>query len=210
MRRLHRSPVLARGARGEHNRARGREQGRRQRHPKTWTQAFAGVAQVEMACFFITATRTRVRGLLLSPDYSAYRAALSPKVTKLRSSASSWQGPVVVPGGAPAPPECRLCMPARGHRTSSRLTTPRETTLQRTRWMRDRGSLASGDGLHASQTDRPCLGSVTTSHRRGRRPLASPYSAARRGTKSSRRPLRPWASDRNPPSASRRGWPACP
>jgi hypothetical protein len=38
------------------------------------------------------------------------RAALSPEIRCFRSSASSWQGPLVVPGGAPAPPECRLCV----------------------------------------------------------------------------------------------------
>jgi hypothetical protein len=31
-------------------------------------------------------------------------------------SASSWQGPVVVPGGAPAPPECEVTSLARGRR----------------------------------------------------------------------------------------------
>ena len=38
------------------------------------------------------------------------RAALCPRTAKQGGppSASSWQGPIVVPGGAPAPPECGL------------------------------------------------------------------------------------------------------
>jgi len=51
---------------------------------------------------------------------AANRPRFSPEVNEfaaLRSSANSWQGLIVVPGGAPAPPECRLCMPARTHRT---------------------------------------------------------------------------------------------
>jgi hypothetical protein len=46
------------------------------------------------------------------------------------ASASSWQGLLVVPGGAPMPPGCRSCedQPA-GHRTSSRFTTPHDAPL---------------------------------------------------------------------------------
>jgi hypothetical protein len=51
-------------------------------------------------------------------------------VWTLRSSASSWQGLIMDPGGAPAPPGCRLHVkPARRRRTSPRITTPREAPL---------------------------------------------------------------------------------
>ena len=64
-----------------------------------------------------------------------------------KSSASSWQGLLVVPGGAPMPPECRLCMSARGRRTSSRLTTPHENAPKRTRWMQFNGGVGGGDKI---------------------------------------------------------------
>jgi hypothetical protein len=64
--------------------------------------------------------------MLICGDYSIGRAPLSPfgpaltplerrhaLVWTLGSSASSWQGLIVVPGGAPAPPECRNATPAR-------------------------------------------------------------------------------------------------
>ncbi len=65
--------------------------------------------------------QARLTGPRFSPEVNEFAA--------LRSSASSWQGLIMVPGGAPAPPECRLCMPARRHRTPSRPTTPREAPL---------------------------------------------------------------------------------
>jgi hypothetical protein len=49
-------------------------------------------------------------------------------------SASSWQGFVVSPGGAPMPPEGLVAYEPRRRRAPSRLTTPHERALRRTRW----------------------------------------------------------------------------
>jgi hypothetical protein len=56
------------------------------------------------------------------PERASAQGGRRPVAQTPKSSASSWRGLVVVPGGAPAPPECRLCVsrPA-GRRTSSRL-----------------------------------------------------------------------------------------
>ncbi len=68
------------------------------------------------------------------------RSAERGSATKSDLSASSWQDLLVGPEGAPVPPECFTAEEARGRRTPSRLTTPRETPLQRTRWRRSYGT----------------------------------------------------------------------
>jgi hypothetical protein len=66
----------------------------------------------------------------------------------IRSSASSWQGLVVVPGGAPVPPECPACEPdPRGAAPRPALTTPRESAPQRTRWPESNVSSQAGDKM---------------------------------------------------------------
>src|SRR3990170_4699116 len=69
----------------------------------------------------------------------------APPQMACRRSASSWRGLIVNPGGAPAPPECRLAKSTRGRRASSRLTTPHERAPQWTRWMQDNRDLERGD-----------------------------------------------------------------
>src|SRR3990170_4695912 len=69
----------------------------------------------------------------------------TPPQMACRRSASSWRGLIVNPGGAPAPPECRLAKSTRGRRASSRLTTPHERAPQWTRWMQDNRDLERGD-----------------------------------------------------------------
>jgi len=54
-------------------------------------------------------------------------------------SASSWQGLIVVPGGAPAPPECLIANQTRERRASSRLT---ERLAKRPLSGRDGGSIS--------------------------------------------------------------------
>jgi hypothetical protein len=50
-------------------------------------------------------------------------------------TASSWRGLVVVPGGAPMPPECFTACEARGRRTPSRRhDASRERPFKWTRW----------------------------------------------------------------------------
>jgi hypothetical protein len=74
---------------------------------------------------------------------SRFRAEAS--LDRLCRQPSSWQAPLVVPGGAPAPPECRFAKPARGRRVAdvgftryrpsqggSAITTPHESALERT------------------------------------------------------------------------------
>ena len=76
------------------------------------------------------------------------RAALSGLRSKkdLRSSASSWQGFVVSPGGAPASPGCLICVTkpagAAPHPASRRLMV---RPSRRTRWMQDKGEFVGGD-----------------------------------------------------------------
>ena len=64
----------------------------------------------------------------------------------LRSSASSWQGFLLSPGGAPPPPECPACEtgPA-GRRTPSRRATPRDGAPQWTRCAQFTGGCGGGD-----------------------------------------------------------------
>jgi hypothetical protein len=62
------------------------------------------------------------------------------------SSASSWQGLVVVPGGAPCRPGAILAKIARGRRTPSRLTNASRNALQLDEVMRSvREVLDDGD-----------------------------------------------------------------
>jgi hypothetical protein len=101
--------------------------------------------------------------------YATSRAALSPEIRCPRSSASSWQGPLVVPGGAPAPPECRLCV-SRPAGAAPRPASRRlmRTPLKRTRWMQDRCGFGGG-GLFSAFWD---LGSALV-----RRPVDTPLNA---------------------------------
>ena len=63
-----------------------------------------------------------------------HRAQLGQRpIAPVQMSASSWQGLLVVPEGAPAPPECDPAKIARGRRTPSRFTTPHDRAPQ---WMR--------------------------------------------------------------------------
>jgi hypothetical protein len=64
---------------------------------------------------------------------------------KAGRSASSWQGFVVSPGGAPVPPEGLVAYEPRRRRAPSRFTTPHERALRRTRWTHVRRGLESGD-----------------------------------------------------------------
>ena len=64
-----------------------------------------------------------------SPSFarrSRLREGGRPVAQKPKSSANSWRGLLVVPGGAPMPPECLVATRPAGHRPSSRLTTPHE------------------------------------------------------------------------------------
>ena len=83
---------------------------------------------------------SRHRGRLAarqSADVSAHRAPLyrpgpSTRETRRPSlSASSWQGLVVDPGGAPRRPRAAVRHDPQGHRTSSRLTTPHDAPLKK-------------------------------------------------------------------------------
>jgi hypothetical protein len=66
-----------------------------------------------------------------------------------KSSASSWQELIVVPGGAPAPPEClveRQPDPqGAAPRPASR--TPHDAPFKWTRWMQHKGELARGENF---------------------------------------------------------------
>src|SRR6476646_1493707 len=55
------------------------------------------------------------------PAEAGLATLLSPRVAKLRSSASSWRGLIVVPGGQRSRPSAWFA-----NQTSSRLTTPRD------------------------------------------------------------------------------------
>src|SRR3990172_444188 len=66
-------------------------------------------------------------------------------IAPIQMSASSWQGLVVAPEGAPAPPECDPAKIARRRRTPSRFTTPRDSAPQRMRWWQGKGGSARGD-----------------------------------------------------------------
>jgi hypothetical protein len=71
-------------------------------------------------------------------------------IAPVQMSASSWQGLVVAPEGAPAPPECDPAKIARRRRTPSRFTTPHDRAPQRTRWMQDIGVGECGDKFQAA------------------------------------------------------------
>ena len=60
-------------------------------------------------------------------------------------SASSWQGLLVAPEGAPAPPECLAANQTRGRHTPSRFTTPRDSAPQRMRQVQAKGAGERGD-----------------------------------------------------------------
>jgi Putative metallopeptidase len=80
----------------------------------------AEVYRARISCETRGASRRAIAAFL-----SRRRAALSAK-SKTSPSASSWQGAVVPPSGAPAPPECMdLRDPARGHRTKTKAGIPR-------------------------------------------------------------------------------------
>jgi len=80
-----------------------------------------------------------------SGDLSAPGRAFRYRLVAGRS-ASSWQGLVVVPGGAPAPPECmlRVTRPA-GAAPHPASRTPREAPFSRMRSCDDNGGLQRGD-----------------------------------------------------------------
>ena len=69
------------------------------------------------------------------PERYCAQVGQRPVAQTSKSSASSWQGLVVVPGGAPVPPECPACEPdPRGAAPRPTFKTPLERAPQRTRW----------------------------------------------------------------------------
>jgi hypothetical protein len=84
----------------------------------------------------------------LSPRPAVERGDRQRLMWTLRSSASSWQGLVMDPGGARRRPECFVANEARRdtapHPASRRLM---RTPLQRTRWVKHKRGLGSGDCL---------------------------------------------------------------
>jgi hypothetical protein len=74
-----------------------------------------------------------------------------------KSSASSWQGLLVVPGGVPMPPECSCCVhePAgAAPRPASR--TPRDAPFKWTRWVQHNWGWERGDNLLTMLTSAKC------------------------------------------------------
>jgi hypothetical protein len=70
-----------------------------------------------------------------------------PLPTLAGRSASSWQGPVVAPGGAPMPPECRTAIRPAGAATRPAAATPRDDALKRTSWGHGTPGLEGGDKM---------------------------------------------------------------
>jgi hypothetical protein len=70
----------------------------------------------------------------------------SPGLPVRNLRASSWRGLLVVPGGAPAPPECFVCVtkPA-GAAPRPAYATPRDGAPQWTRWAQFNGGLKGED-----------------------------------------------------------------
>ena len=97
---------------------------RAEKRKPLWFASIAGRAgtfrRANRGVLSVTGPRFRLRS-----KPSAFRLEL-----RNRSSASSWQGTIVSPGGVPAPPECVACEP---DPQAPHLAPPHETTLQRTR-----------------------------------------------------------------------------
>jgi hypothetical protein len=67
-------------------------------------------------------------------------------IAPVQMSASSWQGLLVVPGGAPASPECRIASSARRRRHLLQLLdAPREATLRGGGGKQHKGGSRTGD-----------------------------------------------------------------
>ena len=69
-------------------------------------------------------------------------------------SASSWQGLVVAPEGAPMPPGCLVATRPAGAAPSSRFTTPHDRAPQWTRYVHDTRALQGGS----------CAGIISATH----------------------------------------------
>ena len=94
------------------------------------TQTY-GVASVAGRGGRLAARQLRAILPTTGPRFRALTAAAGRTGRLAGSSASSWQGLVVDPGGARRRPSARLASQARGTPHPPRLTTPRETPLQK-------------------------------------------------------------------------------